>query len=249
MSSTPTTLKAKIQSYEVQPNGNMRISTLFRLFQKIAGDDLDKTGLTYDILREKGIVFVLTKMSIKFYSNIETFDHIEIITRPRGCHGVSFIRDFDVKIDGKRVAYASSTWALIDVNSRRLLRPTALDEIGSVPQDLDDIIILDDSRIKLDESSLKRTDVRKVYYSQIDKNGHMNNTFYPDIVYDYAPDIFKNDYTGLNFAVCYNTEVMCNEQFEIFSSYDNDVFKLIAKNTATNKNVFTAVAQFENNCL
>ena len=244
MSSTPTTLKAKIQSYEVQPNGNMRISTLFRLFQKIAGDDLDKTGLTYDFLREKGIIFVITKMSIKFYSNIKTFDHIEIITRPRGCRGASFIRDFDVRIDGKRVAYASSTWAIINSETRTLLRPSALDEFGGVPCDLDDIISLDDSRIKLDINSLSRTDVRKVYYSQIDKNGHMNNTFYPDIVYDYVPGVFRDSYEGLSFAVCYSTEIMCDEEFEIYTRFENGKFELLAKNLTTDKNVFTAIAEY-----
>ena len=244
MSATPTILKAKIQSYEVQPNGNMRISTLFRLFQKIAGDDLDKTGLTYDFLRDKGIIFVITKMSIKFYSNIKTSDHIEIITRPRGCRGASFIRDFDVKIDGKRVAYASSSWALINTQTRSLLRPTSLDEFGGVPCDSDDIIVLDDSRIKLDASLLQRTDVRKVYYSQIDKNNHMNNTFYPDIVYDYIPDVFKDTYAGLFFNVCYSTEIVCGEEFEVYTRYVDGKFELLAKNPNTDKNVFSSTAEY-----
>lgn len=245
MSNTPTSFKAKIQSYEVQENGNMRISTLFRLFQKAAGDDSDRYGLTYNYMRDNGIVFVITKMSVKFFSNIKTYDHIEIITRPRGCHGVSFIRDFDVRIDGVRVAYASSTWALININSRRLLRPNALDKIGSIPSDTEDMIDFDQARIKLDENSLSRTDVRKVYYSHIDKNGHMNNTFYPDIVFDYIPDNFKNDFTGLSFSVCYTTELTCGETFEVFSNLNGNRFELLAKNLMTEKNVFAAIAEIE----
>ena len=246
MADSPTSFKAKIQSYEVQENGNMRISTLFRLFQKAAGDDSDRYGLTYDYMRDNGIVFVLTKMTVKFFSNIKTYDHIEIITRPRGCHGVSFIRDFDVRIDGVRVAYASSTWALIDINERKLLRPSALDKIGSIPSDPEDIMYFDQSRIKLDENSLFRTDVRRVYYSQIDKNGHMNNTFYPDIVFDYIPDNFKNDFTGLLFSVCYTTELMCGETFEVYSRLNGEKYELLAKNSDTGKNIFTASAEFEN---
>lgn len=239
-----TTLTAKIQSYEVQPNGIMRISTLFRLFQKVAGDDLDKIGLTYDYLKEKGIVFVLTKMSVKFFSNIKTYDHIEITTYPRKSHGVSFIRDFDVKIDGVRVAYASSTWAIIDVNSRRLLRPSAMDEIGSIPCDNDDYMEMDNYRIKLSADELSRTDVRRVYYSQIDCNCHMNNTFYPDIVYDYLPDEYKEDYTGKTISVCYITEIMCGEKYEVYTKLSDNKFEVLATNPETGKDIFTSIIDF-----
>lgn len=40
-----TVFQTRIESYEVQPNDNVRPSTLFHLFQKAAGDDLDGFGM------------------------------------------------------------------------------------------------------------------------------------------------------------------------------------------------------------
>ena len=98
-------MKTRIESYEVAPDGNLKVSALFRIFQKIAGDDLDSAGLTYDALRDMGIVFVLTKMSVEFMENIRVYDEITVITRPRGCKGAVYIRDYDVYMGDTREAY------------------------------------------------------------------------------------------------------------------------------------------------
>ena len=239
-----TTFNARIETYDVQPNGIIKISSLFKLFQKAAGDDFDKTGMTYEVLREHGIVFVLTKNTVHFFDDIKKFDEITITTYPRGTRGVSFLRDYDVYVNGKRVAYASSTWLLLDINNRRLLRPCALDSIGSVPTELDNMIEIEDKRIKFSTEILGKTDVRKVYYSHIDYNGHMNNTFYPEIVFDYLPDEYKNTLKDKLISVYYVTELMKDETYEVYTKYDDHEFMVLAKNPVTNKDIFTAIFDF-----
>lgn len=239
-----TTITTRIESYDVQPNNIVRPSTLFRLFQKAACDDLDNTGITYDVLLEHGFVFVITKNTVKFFDDIKKYDTVKIVTRPRGCRGVSFIRDFDVFVDDRRVAYASSCWVLMDINNRRLLRPSAIDVIGSIPTDLDEMLEIEDKRIKFDANSLSRTDVRTVYYSHIDTNGHMNNTFYPDIVYDYLPCEHKQTYKNKLVSVYYITEAMQGEKIEIYTDISDNEFKVLAKNIETGKDIFTAIVDF-----
>ena len=56
------TIKARIESYEVQPNDIVRPSTLFRLFQKASGDDLDQIGLTYDFLRDIHMILLKSQL-------------------------------------------------------------------------------------------------------------------------------------------------------------------------------------------
>lgn len=238
------TIKARIESYEVQPNDIVRPSTLFRLFQKASGDDLDQIGLTYDFLRDNGIVFVLTKITLKYFENIHSYDIVEITTRPRCCKGVSFVRDFDVFVSGKRVAYATSTWVLLDINSRKLLRPSAIDKLGTIKTDSENIITIEDRRMKFDTTLMKETDVREVYYSQIDRNGHMNNTFYPDIVYDYFPDEYKDNDKGKIMSVYYSSEVMRSEKIQIYTKPGENEFLFVAKNPDTGKDIFTSLIDF-----
>lgn len=239
-----TTIKTRVESYDVQPNGIIRPSALFKLFQKIAGDDLDKTGMTYDILRSHGIVFVLTKNTVKFYDEIKRYDEISVTTYPRETRGVSFIRDYDVRIGDKVVAYASSAWVLLDINNRRLLRPNALDPIGTIPTCTDNLIEIEDKRIKFKSDDLDETDVRKVYYSQIDTNGHMNNTFYADIVFDYLPDELRTTLSGKLFSIYYTTEIMQGQTFDIYTKPTSNEFIVLAKKSDTQKDIFSAIIDF-----
>ena len=222
------TIKARIESYEVQPNDIVRPSTLFRLFQKASGDDLDQIGLTYDFLRDNGIVFVLTKITLKYFENIHSYDIVEITTRPRCCKGVSFVRDFDVFVSGKRVAYATSTWVLLDINSRKLLRPSAIDKLGTIKTDSENIITIEDRRMKFDTASMNKTDVREVYYSQIDRNGHMNNTRCADIFLDVFN--LKKEEKIKSFQIEYVSQSFLNDKISLFTKIENNIKYLFGYN-------------------
>ena len=235
--------ETRIESYDVHPNNNARLSALFKLFQKVAGDDLDSVGLTYNYLRQKNIVFVLTKMNIKFFDNVKTYDNVKIITRPRGCKGANYIRDYDVYVDKKRVAYCTSHWAIINFESRKLLRPATIAADFNLKDDNTDIVEIDDKKIRINIDLLQKTDVRRVYYSLIDKNEHMNNTFYPDIVYDYAPEDIKKTFKDKQIVIQYTTEIKCGEDMEIYSGMTDDGFAVVARKATTDKIIFTALIQ------
>lgn len=239
-----TTIFSRIESYDVQPNGIVRPSAIFKLFQKAAGDDLNNFNMSFDLLHNNGIAFVLTKLTIRFFEDIKTYDDVKIITRPRNVKGLYFVRDYDLYINNNRVAYASSQWVLIDTISRKLLRPDSLVKLGEIIPDSSDVLELEDKRIKFDVNSLQRTDVREAYYSQIDRNGHMNNTFFPDIVFDYLPDVYKASLKNKTITVYYITELIQGEKFEVFTNVSDKDFKILAKNLDTGKDIFSALVDF-----
>lgn len=238
-----TSFKTRIESYDVQPNADARISSVFRLFQKAAGDDCDNTGLTYDILRENNIAFVLTKMTMEVLDNIKIYDNITVSTKPRGCRGASFLRDYELIKNGKTVARCCSEWVIINFEKRRILRPSCLDELGGVPVDNSDLFSLESPDMNFNETGMNYTDTRKVYYSHIDRNNHMNNTFYADIVYDYLPDSYKESLKGTKISIRYIAEIALNGEFDVFTKQNGQQFKILAKNKNTDKIIFTAVVE------
>ncbi|MBQ7901707.1 MAG: hypothetical protein IJ365_07085 [Clostridia bacterium] len=237
------TLTTRIESYDVAPDGTVRLSALFKIFQKIAGDDLDSCGLTYNRLRDEGVVFVLTKMIIRFFDDINVYDDITIITRPRGCKGAIYVRDYDLYKNGIRVAYCTSQWVIIDFNTRKILRPSTIAEKFLLKDDLENIYPIENKKFKLVCDDMQSADVRKVYYSHMDRNRHMNNTFYPDIVLDYLPDCYKGSYTGKTVTIHYTTEITCGEEMEIYTGEFEGSFALMAVNTNNGKEVFSALVQ------
>ena len=236
-----TTLKTRIESYDVTPNGLMRQSTIFRLCQKVAGDDLDKFGGSFEALVSHGLTFVITKMEITYFADIKTYDEIEIVTRPRGVKGPSFIRDYDILKNGERVAYASSYWVLIDFEKRRFCRPSAISAVCEIVPDMDNLYEMEMRKLHPDINEMVKSDERKVYYSSIDRNNHMNNTFYPDILFDYLPESYLDTLSGKTITVQYNSEILCGEHFSVYTKEENGEFILSARCEKEDRDIFSAM--------
>ena len=109
----------------------------------------------------------------------ETFT---VRTSYREGKGASFYRDFDLFVDGMPVGEAVSVWVLADLDTRRLLRMSRVQEFsqaeGSLSPKTKTL-----SRIHLPEGMVK-VDCRKLYYSDTDINCHVNNTRYADFTCD-----------------------------------------------------------------
>ncbi len=238
---------AKVESYDVQPNGNIKISSLLKILQKAAGDDVNRTSLDYFTLAGHNIAFVLTKMSLKILSDIKIYDELAVISHPRKVRGVSFPRDFIIKIGEKTAAVASSMWVLIDLEKRSILRPSAIDSIGHLPPSDDDLFELEDVRRIVDVNSLLRTDVREVKYSFLDMNNHLNNTFYSDFLFDTIdPKLHESD-VGMYLQINYKNEARIHDKLVISSLYNAESceYDFSAHNEENGKVCFNAYLKFE----
>ncbi len=223
-------IQETVQDYEIQPNGVIRPSALFRYFQKVAGADLDACGLSYDTLASNGMAFVLVNINVHFEHTIVVGDTLRIDTYPRSTSGASFIRDFTVYVGDRLAALASSQWVLIDTEKRTILRPSALQSVGTIQPDHMFPFILPSLPLMRTAAPLQRTDVRKVYYSSLDRNQHMNNTFYPDILWDYLPTSCLSGLAGADFAIRYQKEARIGETFTVFTGFPDvsGTFHLLA---------------------
>lgn len=239
--------KFKVQSYEVQPDGCIKISALMKFFQKLAGDDLEGTSLMYENLASFNMAFVLTKVDLKIYSDIKLYDSIIVTTHARPLRGATFLRDFIVRKNNQICAYASTSWVMFDLKQRTILRPSAIESIGTIPTSSDDIIELPSVRRKVDLTSLFRTDVRKVRYSHLDMNNHLNNTYYADFIFDCVSQAKHVTDKGLYFHIEYKNEGRIGDSIEMFTSGDlsNGEADIVAINKSTDKVCFNAYVCYD----
>jgi len=239
------TINMRVESYDVQPNGNIKLSSLLKMLQKAAGDDVNRTDLNYFNLADNKIAFVLTKMCVKILSDIKVYDELSIISHPRKTRGASFPRDFVVKCGDNTVAVARSIWVLLDLEKRTILRPSALNSIGSLPtNDVDDLFEIADVRRNFDTSHPSRTNVHSVEYSQLDMNNHLNNTFYSDFVFNLIENNRDSD-AGLYMQINYKAEARLGDVLSICYIQNNDgSYDFQADNLTNSKNCFTAYISF-----
>lgn len=244
------TIKSRIESYDVQPNGNVKISSLLKLFQKAAGDELLDTPFSFFNLASRNVAFVLTKMTVKILKDIKIYDEIQVITHPRKQHGASYPRDFIVKVNDETVALARSVWVLLDIEKRCILRPSSIADLGEIETSENDSFEIEDVRRIVDESSLQRTDVRTVCYSHLDMNNHLNNTYYSDFVFDCINPCEHTSDAGLYLQINYKNEARLSDKLDIIcaQSYDdngNKQYDFSAINENSSKLCFTAYVRFQ----
>lgn len=243
-------IKIRVESYDVQPNGNLKISSLLKMLQKAAGDDVNRSPLNYFSLSEKNMAFVLTKMNLRIIDEIKVYDELTVISHPRKTHGATFPRDFIVKRDDCIVAVAHSLWVLIDLEKRSILRPSSIDSIGSLDISDADSFELEDVRRNILPDSLLRTNVHYVEYANLDMNNHLNNTFYADYIFNTLSKTNKLQYCdkGMYLQINYKSEARLGDCIEMSMS-DNDScgsYDISALNTTNGKICFTAYVSYGN---
>lgn len=168
---------------DVDVNGIAPVSALMRFMQDAANREMKADGPSFDELYSRGLTFVLCRVSISSYAPLHAHDNITVETWACESKGVQFERCFRILREGIIVAEAVSVWALIGINDKKLHR------VGEIENDycIDAMLELDlPVRIRIpDDVQLSLKGERTVEYADIDMNGHMNNTHYPDILCGY----------------------------------------------------------------
>ena len=186
----------RVRWHDTDANRRVRPSQVLMYMQETANAQLAAAGLSLDALRdEQGLAFLLSSISVRLYEPMFTDDQIDVQTWVCEGHGFSYLRCFRIERDGVVVAEASSVWALMDLRAKKLVRADA------PPYDIEPEAMLEldlPRRLRLPHADeMGSAGERRIVYSDIDYNGHMNNTHYPDLFCDFTPDVCHGRVTAM----------------------------------------------------
>lgn len=211
----------EVNSHDVDFNGIAKASSTIRYMQEAANKQLEAVGPTTKQMTDDGKAFVLCRVSASFYAPLYAHDKVEVVTwAGKSERGVILPRCSQVKRDGVIVAELISTWTVIDIASRRIVRiGNELDKIS-----VDETLELDmPPRFKIpDDVSLALTGEYTVSYGVCDINHHMNNTFYPDMLCDFISG-GMNGKRIIGLAISYLNESVLGETLKVY--YANDEYE------------------------
>lgn len=174
-----------------------RPSSVWRWMQEAANRQMKAEGPSYDELMARGLSFLLSRMSVDFIRPIRQYEELTSETFALPSRGFSFERGYRLTDEaGETVATGYSVWALLDLNTRRFARVDALGEgysRGIAPE------VRTPTRFLIpDEVTLTPAGERKIVWSDVDVNRHVNNTGYPNLLYDFLPDPGAGDLIGMS---------------------------------------------------
>lgn len=235
-----------ITSSEVDACGNCRPAALLSFFQDVADEHSVRMGIgRKDLLTEHGAIWMLARVWIRLNRPLKMNETVEIRTWHRGAGGLILYRDFDLTVDGEPVGEAVSAWVVAEMESRKMLRPASVPSIAAsaVPE------CVKDKQLKLIRTPKERGYVytKTIRFSDLDINGHMNNTKYADVLLDaLTPEELQGRYISemqLNYSqeCLYGESVDICRQMEESSCYIDGCGQDGARR-------FEAILQFQKEC-
>jgi acyl-ACP thioesterase len=169
---------------DVDFSKKLKLSALFSYFQDVASLASGNLGFGIDTLEEKfGVAWVLVRIKVDVIRYPEWNEEVVIETWPLEPTKVEFDRDFLVKDkDGKVIIKAVSKWVIMDIKERKLKRTEFINI--QYPEKINDRAIEGKLGKLKDFGQLQSAYKKVIGYSDIDFNGHLNNSKYVDYIMD-----------------------------------------------------------------
>ncbi|MBR2353372.1 MAG: hypothetical protein IKA76_02590 [Clostridia bacterium] len=161
-------------------------SQLLVYMQETSNGHTATAGLPLDDLRDqKHLAFILSKLRLEIYRPLYAFEDIRVETWTSPSRGFSSLRSFRILRGDEVIASADSTWALVGTEDGALHKSG---ESGYAFEDEEAVTLSLPNRIRFPAGiPLKKIGERRVVYSDLDYNMHMNNTRYPNMLCDFLP--------------------------------------------------------------
>ena len=211
-------------TYDTGANRKLKLSALLRWQQEAGGHHADRYGMGWEALAEEGLAFVLVSGCGVIHRMPNCGERVTLQTWSDHVAGVRFYRGYRVCDEaGNRLTESMGTFVLMDLNTRRLHRPTAAD-IDRLPP----TAVREDSNCPIPSAvksplPLQSAGEWTVPASAVDFNCHLNNTVYADLLTDFLPPEHRHA-TPRAYALQYHVEAREDDTLSILTARAADSF-------------------------
>lgn len=210
--------KFVVQKDEVDSFGEIRISKLMWHMQNVAGEHAIKLKIDRDILMKDNNIWVVVRYDMKINRLPKLKEKYIITTHPGETKGFMFPRFFQVyDKHGNLLVNISSTWVVVNFDTRRIILRPFKDVSLPVEKDINDLEL----PAKINEEATNLVCKRLTKESELDINIHINNTFYYDYVLSIHDEAFYQENQVSRILLNYEKEITHPSEIEIYSSKTN----------------------------
>lgn len=236
--------RKQVRIIDFDKAGHVKISSLLSIMQEAADEQTKKIALNNIAMMEGGQAWILTRQAVKIYKNNGYNGELTVTTGALPSKTIEFPREYRLTtLSGETVAYSVGYWSVINVGERRLVRATDVPCYSELLLDKDCADIkfakLRDTDIKYDEPIA----LHIVANCEIDLLGHLNNTFYPDMVYN-ALDKVEFDKETAEFNITYVNEAKLGEKIFLYKTVGDGKVYVTGK-LENNNTCFIAEIKFK----
>ena len=199
-----------IPCYQTDSKLQLRPAAFMDLAQEIAYWAAQELGFGYDTLHIHHTAWVLSRMHIHFVQPALWREQVSIYTWHKGSAGLFYMRDFDLRNEaGEHSVLCTSSWVVINEETRRLVRPEDLAQFLAVDYEVDDAIAEPAPKVVLPKGlEAECVAEHRVAFSDVDLIGHTNNARYVVWAMDCLP-LSQTEQPLKDLYINFNSSIAC----------------------------------------
>ena len=210
-----------ITERDVDCYGRLRPSTILLYAQQVAGMHSTELTVGYDVLMKRRMFWAVTRHKVQISRLPKVGETIHMETWPLPTTRVAYPRSmvaYDEK--GDEVFRSISLWVLMDADTRNMILPgkSGISVCGTLRGN--ELTV----PLGLPAKTLRSVRERTVCYTDLDRNGHMNNCRYLDWIADLLPSGYHAGHELREFTVCYLSEAREGQALELHWDFPQENF-------------------------
>lgn len=228
----------EVNTFLVNPQKRLGLFGLLNLFQDTAWIHATNLGHGYEEMIRDHTAWVLTRQKLVMSRWPVWGSTIKLTTWVRPVSGIIAIRDFEVWEENELLGKCTTQWLILDLRTRKPAEKNLTLEDSSARKDLPATleaskIILKDQLPKLAEFHVRNSD--------LDLNGHVNNTKYAQWVLDSVTEDKHREFTLKEYEVNFIAETKLGDTISILcAQIAEDKFQFQGVRNFDQKVVFAA---------
>lgn len=212
------TEKLTIPCYDTDASWRLKPASFMNYAQEAAGRHAVYLGFGYDDLILTNTAWILSRVHVEFTDTPKWREDITLTTWHKGLNRLFYLRDFILTDDeGRERVKATTSWLVLNLETRRLVRDPMLMEEGTMCSD--NVLETPADKVQMPKDAVQELMLEHtVAYSDIDTNGHTNNAMYMQ----WAMDAVGYEITSVRpvkeFTINFNHETKAGDKVSIYRS-------------------------------
>lgn len=186
------------------------------IFQSLAGSHVKLLDLSVDKLISSGYAWVLQSVKYEKTADIKSETCVKGITVPLKPVGVFYDRDYLIQDEnGNVLIKGTSRWVIVNIKTRKieLEKRFTYPENEFCEQNLHNNFGKPE-RLRISQTDMTKIGEYEVRKSETDILGHMNNTRYADLIFNFFPESLKS------LEIEYVKEIKAGELVSVYQKDD-----------------------------